>query len=177
MNCAGMRPGWSASCQARQRVAPVRRRGNRVWRSILMSSSARPGSASYWTDTRTGPPPGVSAPAVRRGAGQSPDGSTGYCGQEVLRHGLEVVWGAEPAGTLQLTLNPRERAGTGRCGRGAVGPADHQAWSATSTGRHGARDRVPAQRITRIDDHPPNRAEPGSSARTRLAATMPAEEL
>ena len=35
------------------------------------------------------------------------DGDQGtYHGREALRRGLAQVWGAEPAGTLHLTLNP-----------------------------------------------------------------------
>jgi ketosteroid isomerase-like protein len=35
------------------------------------------------------------------------DGDQGtYHGREALRRGLAEVWGAEPAGTLHLTLNP-----------------------------------------------------------------------
>ena len=95
------------------------------------------------------------------------DGDQGtYHGREALRRGLAQVWGAEPAGTLHLTLNPVIDADP-------ASPTAAVAWSVLliiapgtppGAGRHRAHHAVPAPRRRWVAHPPPQRRTVARSA-------------
>lgn len=101
----------------------------------------------------------VPRPAAPFTANAVLDGDQGtYHGREALRRGLAEVWGAEPAGTLHLTLNPvidadpaSAAAAVARSVLLIIAPGTPPALVAT------AQHAVPAPRRRRVAHHPPRR--------------------